>query len=169
MPFKYIISKIIHSVPLLLLYILCFTEINFESAFYLQFFTFNLNAMLIYFCVLKKPQMMGSGHIFIANLINDVVLGFPLGTSPLTYLVLALVATYIRNSTIHQKLSTDWFAFIPAIFFAYMVNFTMIVKFSDLAISYNDMLRNAFFTFLFFPVFYYFFKIYLEQFSGNDA
>ena len=113
--------------------------------------------------------MMGSGHIFFANLINDVVLGFPLGTSPLTYLVLALVATYIKNSTIHQRVSTDWFAFIPAIFFAYGVNLFMIIKFSDLIISYNDILRNAFFTFLFFPIFYYFFKTYMERFGVNDA
>jgi rod shape-determining protein MreD len=160
---KVLIEKIFTSVPLVLLYVLCFTELNLESVFYLQFFSFNVNAMLVYFWTLKRPQMLGSGHIFFANLINDVVLGLPLGTSPLTYLALALVATYIKNSTIHQRFSTDWFAFIPAIFFAYGINFIMIIKFSDLTISYNDIVRNSFFTFLFFPFFYYLFKTYSEK------
>ena len=64
---RYFTEKILGSMPLILLYVLCFTELNFESLFYLQFFSFNLNAMLIYFWVLKHPQMMGSGHIFFAK------------------------------------------------------------------------------------------------------
>ena len=147
---RYATEKVLGSLPLILLYILCFTELNFESLFYIQFFSFNLNAMLIYFWVLKSPQTFGSGHIFFANLINDVVLGLPLGTSPLTYLSLAFVATYIKSATINPKLTTEWIAFIPAILFSYMVNLFIIMKFSDLTIVYNDVLRNSFFTFLFF-------------------
>ena len=166
---RYATEKVLGSLPLVLLYVLCFTELNFESLFYVQFFSFNLNAMLIYFWVLKSPHTMGSGYIFFANLINDVVLGLPLGTSPLTYLVLAFVATYIKSATIHPKLTTDWLAFIPAIFFSYMVNLFVIVKFSDLTIVYNDILRNSFFTFLFFPIFYYLFNLYLITFQRKDA
>tara|TARA_B100001029_G_C15050759_1_gene450550 strand:- start:346 stop:723 length:378 start_codon:yes stop_codon:yes gene_type:complete len=125
--------------------------------------------MLIYFWVLKSPHTLGSGHIFFANLINDVVLGLPLGTSPLTYLALAFVATYIKSATINPKLTTEWLAFIPAIFFSYMVNLFIIVKFSDLTIVYNDVLRNSFFTFLFFPILYYFFNMYLINFQKKDA
>ena len=166
---RYATEKVLSSLPLILLYILCFTELNFESLFYVQFFSFNLNAMLIYFWVLKSPHTLGSGHIFFANLINDVVLGLPLGTSPLTYLALAFVATYIKSATINPKLTTEWLAFIPAIFFSYMVNLFIIVKFSDLTIVYNDVLRNSFFTFLFFPFLYYFFNMYLINFQKKDA
>ncbi len=166
---RYATEKVLSSLPLILLYILCFTELNFESLFYVQFFSFNLNAMLIYFWVLKSPHTLGSGHIFFANLINDVVLGLPLGTSPLTYLALAFVATYIKSATINPKLTTEWLAFIPAIFFSYMVNLFIIVKFSDLTIVYNDVLRNSFFTFLFFPILYYFFNMYLINFQKKDA
>ena len=166
---RYATEKVLSSLPLILLHILCFTELNFESLFYVQFFSFNLNAMLIYFWVLKSPHTLGSGHIFFANLINDVVLGLPLGTSPLTYLALAFVATYIKSATINPKLTTEWLAFIPAIFFSYMVNLFIIVKFSDLTIVYNDVLRNSFFTFLFFPILYYFFNMYLINFQKKDA
>ena len=166
---RYATEKVLSSLPLILLYILCFTELNFESLFYVQFFSFNLNAMLIYFWVLKSPHTLGSGHIFFANLINDVELGLPLGTSPLTYLALAFVATYIKSATINPKLTTEWLAFIPAIFFSYMVNLFIIVKFSDLTIVYNDVLRNSFFTFLFFPILYYFFNMYLINFQKKDA
>mgnify|MGYP001341705599 FL=1 len=166
---RYATEKLLGSLPLILLYILCFTELNFESLFYVQFFSFNLNAMLVYFWVLKSPQTFGSGHIFFANLINDVVLGLPLGTSPLTYLTLAFVATYIKSATINPKLTTEWIAFIPAILFSYMVNLFIIMKFSDLTIVYNDVLSNSFFTFLFFPIFSYFFNIYLLTFQRKDA
>ena len=165
---RYATEKVLGSLPLVLLYVLCFTELNFESLFYVQFFSFNLNAMLIYFWVLKVLTQWDRDISF-ANLINDVVLGLPLGTSPLTYLVLAFVATYIKSATIHPKLTTDWLAFIPAIFFSYMVNLFVIVKFSDLTIVYNDILRNSFFTFLFFPIFYYLFNLYLITFQRKDA
>ena len=161
------IRNIISLGPLILLYILSVTELNFNHILYLDFFTFNIKAMLVYFWTLKYPQVMGTGHIFLASLINDVVVGLPLGTTPLTFLILALVATYIRNATISPSMTSDWISFIPAISFSYLINFIIIAKFSSLSILYLELLRNAFFTFLFFPIFYYFLSIYLKKIEVN--
>ena len=50
-----------------------------------EIFTLNFQIILIYFWVLKRPDIMANGHIFLAGLINDVVMGFPLGISSLSY------------------------------------------------------------------------------------
>ena len=82
-----ILNKIFNAGPLILLYYLSISEIdtNFEKMF--EIFTFNMPIIIIYFWILKKPTIMGTGHIFVAGVINDVVMGFPLGISSLSYLV----------------------------------------------------------------------------------
>ena len=51
-------------------------------------FSFNLQMIIVYFYVLKFPDHLGYGHIFLGGIINDIVIGTPLGTSSLAYLVL---------------------------------------------------------------------------------
>ena len=141
---------------------------NFQS-FYLNFFSFNLQMMIIYFWVLKRPQLIGFGHIFFASLINDVVLGLPMGTSSIVYLILAFITTYIRNATLAPRMVTDWFAFIPAILIPNIIYFLIIKNFSNFNLSYIELLQNSFFTFLFYPVVYQFFKFYLKKVEDSDA
>ena len=43
------------------------------------------------FLGLKRPDVNANGHVFIAGLINDVVMGFPLGISSLSYLIIIFV------------------------------------------------------------------------------
>ena len=149
------------SAPILLLYILSFTELETEfSSFYITYFSFNLQLIIIYFWVLKSPDNMGAGHIFFAGVINDIVLGLLLGTSSLSFLSAALVATYIRNATLRSKIITDWIAFIPAIILSYIVSLYIIVNYSDISFDYIILFRNSFFTFLFFPIFYIIFINY---------
>ena len=58
-----IINKIYNSGPLILLYYLCISEVdtNLEN---FRDFTLNFQIILIYFWVLKKPEVMANGHIF---------------------------------------------------------------------------------------------------------
>ena len=79
-------NKLLNAGPLLLLYFLSISDIdtNLEKTF--EIFTFNLPIIIIYFWILKRPIIMGTGHIFLAGLINDVVMGYPLGISSLSYL-----------------------------------------------------------------------------------
>ena len=43
--------------------------------------------IIIYFWSLKRPEVLGNGHVFFAGIINDVVMGIPLGLSSLSYLI----------------------------------------------------------------------------------
>ena len=55
---------------------------------------------------------MGTGHIFLqVGLINDVVMGFPLGISSLSYLLVCFVGNYVRNKSVNTTIASDWFTF----------------------------------------------------------
>ena len=126
----------------------------------LLLFSFNLQMIIVYFYVLKFPDSLGLGHIFLAGIINDVVIGTPLGTSSFSFLLLSFFTTYIRGHTLRPKMSAEWTAFIPALFVSNFSYFIIINNFSHLSFYYIEMLRVTFFTYLFFPFFYYLFIIY---------
>ena len=132
-------------------------------------FSFNLHMIIVYFYVLKFPDQLGLGHIFIAGIINDVVIGTPLGISSLSFLVLAFFTSYIRNATLRPKMTAEWITFIPALFFSNLVYFIVINNFSHLGFYYIELLQNSFFTFLFFPLFYYLFNFILKLTTKTDA
>ena len=121
---------------------------HFES--YFEIVSFNIQLIIIYFWVSKRPEVLGSGHIFLAGLLNDVVMGFPLGVSSLSYLVVSLVATYIKNMTVNTRITTDWFSFFIAIFFSNLSFFILLVNFSEIKIDLVEISYNTFFTLLFF-------------------
>ena len=111
------LNKIYNIGPVFLLYYLSISEVdtNLEKIF--EIFTFNLPIIIIYFWILKKPSIMGTGHIFVAGLINDVVMGFPLGISSLSYLVVCFFSNYVRNKSINTTIASDWFTFFIALIF----------------------------------------------------
>jgi cell shape-determining protein MreD len=108
----------------------------------------------------KNPSMLGNGHVFFAGIINDVIMSLPLGTSALSYLIVSFVASYISKVTVNTSLFTDWFTFVPAIFFSNLSYLVLIANFSELTYTYNNIFYNSFFTFLFYPVFWLIFNIY---------
>ena len=146
-------KKLLKLTPLLLLYFFSFTDFD-ENFSYFKFFYFNLQLIVIFYWVLKNPSILGYGNIFFAGIINDVVLGLPMGTTSISYLTLSFVASYIREHSIRSRLISDWIAFLPGIFFSNVVYLLLIVKFSNLDLTYSELIQNSFFTFLFFPVFY---------------
>lgn len=150
---------LLRSLPIILFYYLSFN--SFESLKEIEnliLFSFNLHMIIIYFYILKFPDYLGTGHIFLSGLINDVVVGIPLGTSSLSFLVMCFFTSYIRNVTLRSKMAAEWFTFIPAIFFSNLVYFVIINNFSNLSFYYIELLRSSFFTFMFFPLFYFLFK-----------
>ena len=164
--FRSIKESSLKLLPIILLYFLSFN--SFEGAKAVPnfaLFSFNLHMIIIYFYVLKHPEYLGIGHIFLAGLINDVVIGTPLGVSSLSYLVMCLVTSYIRNVTLRSKMTAEWFTFIPAIFFSNLTFFIIVNNFSNLSFYYVEVLRNSFFTFLFFPIFYFLFKKHQMRFK----
>ena len=121
-------------------------------------FSFNLQMIIIYFYILKFPDSLGLGHIFLGGIINDVVIGTPLGTSSLSYLILSFFTNYVKQVTLRSKMTSEWITFIPALFFSNLIFFIIINNFSHLSFYYIDLLQNTFFTFLFFPIFYFLFN-----------
>ncbi len=165
-----ILNKLLSAGPLILLYYLSISEVdtNLEKIF--EIFTFNLPVIIIFFWILKRPVLMGTGHIFLAGLINDVVMGFPLGISSLSYLVICFVGNYVRNKSVNTTIASDWFTFLIALIFANLLFFSLLNNFSDIGISYSKIGYNTFFTLFLFPIFWLLFTVYQSTFiGGQDA
>ena len=165
-----LLNKIFNAGPLILLYYLSISEVdtNLEKVF--EIFTFNLPIIIIYFWILKRPSVLGTGHIFVAGLINDVVMGYPLGISSLSYLVVCFFSNYVRNKSVNTTIASDWFTFFIALVFANLLFFLLINNFSDLTISYAKISYNTFFTLFLFPILWLLFSLYQANFmSGQDA
>jgi len=155
-----ITRKIINLGPLILLYYLSISEIDTYFENYFEILSFNIQLIIIYFWSLKRPEVLGNGHIFFAGLINDVVVGLPLGLSSMTYLITSLVAAYVKNMTVNTRITTDWFTFFIAITFSNLLLLILLTNFSEITISFIDMSYNTFFTLIFFPFFWFLFVYY---------
>ena len=165
-----LLNKIFNAGPLILLYYLSISEIDTNSEKVFEIFTFNLPIIIIYFWILKRPSVMGTGHIFMAGLINDVVMGFPLGISSLSYLVICFFSNYVRNKSVNTTIASDWFTFFIALIFANLLFFSLLNNFSDMIISYSKIGYNTFFTLFLFPIFWLIFSLYQANFiGGQDA
>tara|TARA_B100000123_G_C25655390_1_gene395148 strand:- start:362 stop:874 length:513 start_codon:yes stop_codon:yes gene_type:complete len=162
-----ILNKLSNAGPLILLYYLCISEVdtNLEKIF--EIFTLNFQIILIYFWVLKRPDIMANGHIFVAGLVNDVVMGFPLGISSLSYLIIIFFGTYVRNKSVNTTIASDWFTFLMAMVFSNLLFFSLLNNFSDLSFSISKIGYNMFFTFFMFPIFWLLFNFYQITFIGN--
>ena len=162
-----IINKLFAAGPLALLYYLSISEVdtNLEKLF--EVFSLNLQIIIIYFWIIKRPSLMGTGHIFFAGLINDVVMGYPLGISSLSYLIIIFVGTYVRNKSVNTTIASDWFTFFMAMIFSNMLFFSLLNNFSDLSFTYSKIGYNMFFTLFMFPIFWLLFNIYQMTFIGN--
>jgi len=153
--FKQIKFKFFELLPLLLLF---FISLNGNSVVNLQFFSINISYILVYFWVLRQPNMLGYGFIFLSGIINDVVFGLPLGVNALSLLVIAAVAAYVRVLTVRITLMNDWISFIPALLFANFIYFFSLY-FSNYSIDYLYLFKNSVFTIIFYPVFWGLFSL----------
>lgn len=158
-----IIVSIMSFVPLFILFYLALSEaeFNFEK------FSFNLTHILIFFWVLKNPQILGYGFIFLAGAINDVVVGLPIGISSITYLILAGFAAYIRNLTVQPTLASDWMVFIPSLAVTNSLYYLILEILLELEISYIELLLNSFITIAAYPVFWFLFNLIASTFMRD--
>ena len=147
--------KFFEILPLLLLF---FISLNGSSIINVKFFSVNIHYILIYYWVLRQPQSLGYGFIFLSGIISDIVLGFPLGVNALSLLFVAGVAAYIRVVTVRMTLLNDWISFIPALLFAYFFS----LYFSNYSVDYLYLLKNSIFTFIFYPVLWGLFSLILS-------
>ena len=163
-----ILNKIYAAGPLILLYYLSISEVDANLENILDIFSINLQIIIIYFWMIKRPTLMGTGHVFVAGLINDVVMGFPLGISSLSYLVVCFVGNYVRNKSVNTTIASDWFTFLIALLFSNLLFFLLINNFSDLVIPFSKIGYNTFFTLFLFPIFWFLFNNYQMSFIGSQ-
>ena len=163
-----ILNKIYAAGPLILLYYLSISDVDANLENFLEIFSINLQLIIIYFWMIKRPTLMGTGHVFVAGLINDVVMGFPLGISSLSYLVVCFVGNYVRNKSVNTTLASDWVTFLIALLLSNLLFFSLISNFSDLVIPFSKIGYNTFFTLFLFPIFWFLFNIYQMSFIGSQ-
>ncbi len=144
--------------PLVLLF---FISLNGSSIINIKFFSVHIHYILVYYWVLRQPQSLGYGFIFLSGIISDVVLGFPIGINALSLLFVAGVAAYVRVVTVRITLVNDWISFIPALLFANFVYFTSLY-FSNYSVEYIYLLKNSIFTFIFYPILWGLFSLILN-------
>ena len=152
---KTIFKKILETAPLLLLFISVLNEFDFIYLNY-KYFSFNFPFILIYYWSLKRSESLGYGYIFIAGLFNDVVLGFPIGTSGFSYLIICGFAAYLRNITLRPNIINDWMFFLITILVATAINYILLYIIFGIAINFYELLGNIFFTFILYYIFVYF-------------
>ena len=155
-------SKILFSYfPTLILFLSVFNEYDFNHL-KIEYFSFNFVYILIFYWTLRSPNQLGYISIFLAGIINDVVIGLPIGVSSLSYLLICSVTAYIRNITLIYNFMNDW---ISILFTLFLINSIQILIL-DFIFSYNldylSFLVNSGFTFLLYPLFYLIFN-YLDQ------
>ena len=145
------IKRFFSLIPLLILFFLAFseTDLNFEKV---SFLSFNLIYILIFYWVLKNPEILGYGFIFLAGIVNDVVIGLPIGVSSVTYLILAGFAAYIRYLTVQPSLIYDWIVFVPSIAVTNSVYYYILEMFFEIEINYISLALNTGVTIIFYPV-----------------
>tara|TARA_B110000014_G_scaffold244360_1_gene215498 strand:- start:98 stop:592 length:495 start_codon:yes stop_codon:yes gene_type:complete len=156
--YKQIKFKFFELIPLLVLF---YISLNGNSIIDIKFFSVNVHYIIVYYWVLRRPQMLGYGFIFLSGIINDVVLGLPLGLNALSLLVIAAVAAYVRVVTVRVTLINDWISFIPALLFANFIYFLSLYL-SDYSVDYLFLLKNSVFTFIFYPVLWIIFSLILN-------
>ena len=156
--YKQIKFRIFELLPLLILF---FISLNGNSIIDLNFFTINAHYILVYFWVLRKPQALGYGFIFLSGIISDVVFGLPLGVNALSLLIIAAVAAYVRVVTVRITLINDWISFIPALLIGNFIYFFSLY-FSNYSVDYLFLFTNSVFTFIFYPVLWVIFSLILN-------
>jgi len=154
-----IYKKILGYAPLILLFISVMNEFDLNYINY-KYFSFNFPFILIYYWSLKRSESLGYGYIFIAGLFNDATIGYPLGVSSLTYLLICGFAAYLRNITLRPNLLNDWLFFLFTIMVATSVNYILLILLFSLEINYYELSGNIFFTFILYYIFAYIFDLY---------
>ena len=148
--------------PVILLFVSVLNEIDFNYSG-LKYFSFNFAYILIFYYNLKKSEGLGFGLVFIAGLLNDVVIGMPIGLSSLTYLLLCGAASYLRNITLRPNLMKDCIFFLMTILTLNSLSFLILTFIFNYELNYLDQVINIIFTFTFYLIFSYFFNL-LEKF-----
>jgi len=153
--------KVYSYLPIIILFISVMNEFDFNYL-NLDYFSFNFPFILIFFFTLKDFKNFDYLLVFIAGLINDTVVGLPLGVSSLSYVLICIATSYFRNITIRPNPIKDWFYFLFVISLLNSINYSILTLFFSFDLLLFNYLVNTFFTFSFYIIFVTIFKYYLK-------
>ena len=153
---------ILSYLPSIILFVSVFNEFDFN---YLKIenFSFNFVYILIFYWTLRSPERLGYFYIFLAGIINDVVIGIPIGISSLCYLMLCSVTAYIRNITLSPNFVKDWFSLLFTMILINSIQVIILDLIFLIEINYMSYVVNSGFTFLFYPIFFVIFNILSQR------
>ena len=162
------IKQIIYKyIPLALLFISVLNEFDFNNLG-LKYFSFNFSYILIFYYSLRRTESLGYIYIFIAGLFNDVMVGVPIGTSSLSYLLLCAATAYLRNITLSPNIIKDWIFFLLTISFLNFISFIVLMLIFEYEVSYFDQIINITFTFLLYFLFSSIFNFFEKYLMSNN-
>ena len=147
--------------PIMILIVSVLNEFDFNYL-NLKYFSFNFPFILIFFFTLKEFKHFDYLFVFLAGLINDTVVGLPLGISSLSYILICIATSYFRNITIRPNQIKDWFYFLFIISLINSINYSILTLFFSFNLILMNYLVNTFFTFLFYIIFVSIFRYYLK-------
>ena len=148
-------------VPIIILFISVMNEFDLNYL-RLDYFSFNFPFILIFFFTLKDFKNFDYFLVFLAGLVNDTVVGLPLGISSLSYVLICISTSYFRNITIRPNPIKDWFFFLFVISLINSINYSILTLFFSFNLILMNYLVNTFFTFIFYLIFVSLFKYYLR-------
>ena len=153
--------KIYSWLAIIILYISVLNEFDFNYL-NIEYFSFNFPFILIFYFSLKEYVNFDYLLVFFAGLVNDTVVGLPLGLSSFSYILVCIFASYLRNMTIRPNLIKDWFYFLFVISLINSINYTVLFLFFNYELDIMFYVINNFFTFLFYIPLVSIFNYYLN-------
>ena len=158
---KGFLPKLYYWLPVIVLFVSVLNEFDFNYL-NLTYFSFNFPFILIFFFTIKEFKHFDYLLVFVAGLINDTVVGLPLGISSLSYLLICVATSYFRQITIRPNPVKDWFFFLFIITLVNSINYSILALFFSYNLILWSYLTNTLFTFLFYLVFISIFKFYMK-------
>ena len=143
---------LLNSFPLILLFFFALTGYILSFKFFTINISFNFIHLIIFYWVLRKPEMLGYGLIFFAGVINDVVQNLPIGISSIDYLLLCVIASFFRTRTLVPNLIYDWVLFLIAILIVSSIHFSLLSIVFEGTTKYGVLMSTAFCSFLIYPL-----------------
>ena len=121
-------SKLYTWLPIILLFVSVLNEFDFNYL-EIEYFSFNFPFILIFFFTLKDFKHFDYLFVFFAGLLNDTVIGLPLGISSLSYILICIATSYLRNITIRPNPVKDWLYFLFITSLINSINYSILTLF----------------------------------------
>ena len=155
------IYKLYAWLPILFLFVSVLNEFDLNYLT-IEYFSFNFPFVLIFYFTLKEYNRFDYLLVFVAGLVNDTVIGTPLGLSSFSYILVCIFSAYLRNITIRPNLMKDWFYFLFVITLINSMNYLILFFFFSYELDIMFYVINNLFTFLLYIPISFIFDNYLK-------